>query len=114
RFGTMRREAFDLKHIGVYTLSRRLGSGGMGDVFLAEHRLLKRPCAVKVIRKDREDDASTISRFQNEVQATAQLTHPNTVEIYDYGVTDNGMFFYAMEFLPGMSAQELVDRAGPL
>lgn len=114
RFGTMRREAFDLKHVGVYTLNRRLGSGGMGDVFLAEHRLLKRPCAVKVIRQDREGDASTITRFQNEVQATAQLSHPNTVEIYDYGVTDNGMFFYVMEFLPGMSTQELVERAGPL
>jgi serine/threonine-protein kinase len=110
----MRREAFDLKHVGVYTLSRRLGGGGMGDVFLAEHRLLKRPCAVKVIREDREGDQSTLTRFQNEVQATARLTHPNTVEIYDYGVTDNGMFFYVMEFLPGMSVQELVDRTGPL
>ena len=114
RFGTLRRETFDLKHVGVYSLLRRLGSGGMGDVFLAEHRLLKRPCAVKLIRRDRENDDSTISRFQNEVQATAQLTHPNTVEIYDYGVTDNGMFFYVMEHLPGMSVQELVDRAGPL
>jgi serine/threonine protein kinase len=114
RFGTMRREAFDLKHVGVYTLNRRLGGGGMGDVFLAEHRLLKRPCAVKVIRQDREGDESTITRFQNEVQATARLTHPNTVEIYDYGVTDNGMFFYVMEYLPGMSTQELVERSGPL
>jgi len=113
-FGTMRREAFDLKHVGVYTLIRRLGGGGMGDVFLAEHRLLKRPCAVKVIRKDREGDGASLARFQNEVQATARLTHPNTVEIYDYGMTDDGMFFYVMEFLPGMSVQELVDRTGPL
>lgn len=114
RFGTLRREAFDLKHVGVYTLLRRLGGGGMGDVFLAEHRLLKRPCAVKLIRKDRENDESTITRFQNEVQATARLTHPNTVEIYDYGITDSGMFFYVMEYLPGMSVQEMVDRTGPL
>ncbi|MFO1094702.1 MAG: serine/threonine-protein kinase [Planctomycetaceae bacterium] len=114
RFGTLRREAFDLKHVGVYTLLRRLGGGGMGDVYLAEHRLLKRPCAVKLIRRDRETDEQTITRFQNEVQATARLTHPNTVEIYDYGVTDNGMFFYVMEYLPGMSVQELVERTGPL
>ncbi|MBL8848532.1 MAG: serine/threonine protein kinase [Planctomycetaceae bacterium] len=113
-FGTMRRETFDLQHVGVYQLVRRLGGGGMGDVFLAEHRLLKRPCAVKLIRKDRESDEGTIARFQNEVQATARLTHPNTVEIYDYGITDNGMFFYVMEYLPGLSVQELVDRSGPL
>lgn len=114
RFGTLRRETFDLKHVGVYTLVRPLGGGGMGDVYLAEHRLLKRPCAVKLIRKDRENDDATIARFQAEVQATARLTHPNTVEIYDYGITDNGMFFYVMEFLPGLSVQDLVERAGPL
>lgn len=114
RFGTLRREAFDLKHVGVYTLMRPLGSGGMGEVFLAEHRLLKRPCAVKLIRPDRAGDDASISRFQNEVQATARLTHPNTVEIYDYGVTDNGMFFYVMEYLPGLSLQEIVERTGPL
>jgi serine/threonine-protein kinase len=67
-----------------------------------------------LIRRDRESDAGTIARFQNEVQATARLTHPNTVEIYDYGITDNGTFFYVMEFLPGLSVQELVERSGPL
>ena len=114
RFGTLRREAFDLRNVGVYTLLRPLGSGGMGEVFLAEHRLLKRPCAVKLIRPDRAGDLTSIRRFEDEVQATARLTHPNTVEIYDYGVTDNGTFFYVMEFLPGMSLQDLVERTGPM
>ncbi len=114
RFGTLRREAFDLRNVGVYTLLRPLGSGGMGEVFLAEHRLLKRPCAVKLIRPDRAGDTTSIRRFEDEVQATARLTHPNTVEIYDYGVTDNGTFFYVMEFLPGMSLQDIVERTGPM
>jgi serine/threonine-protein kinase len=114
RFGTLRREAFDLRNVGVYTLIRPLGSGGMGEVFLAEHKLLKRPCAVKLIRPDRGADPRSIARFQDEVQATARLTHPNTVEIYDYGVTDNGTFFYVMEFLPGMSLEEIVERSGPM
>ena len=114
RFGALRREAFDLKKVGVYTLRRPLGGGGMGEVFLAEHRLLKRPCAVKLIRPDRAGDASSVARFESEVQATAQLTHPNTIEIYDYGVTGDGVFFYVMEYLPGLSLQEIVDRTGPM
>ena len=114
RFGALRKEAFDLKKVGVYTLKRPLGSGGMGEVFLAEHRLLKRPCAVKIVRPDRAGDASIAARFESEVQATARLTHPNTIEIYDYGLTADGVFFYVMEFLPGMSLQEIVDRTGPM
>lgn len=114
RFGALRQEAFDLKKVGVYTLKRKLGSGGMGEVFLAEHRLLKRPCAVKIIRPDRAGDASAAARFESEVQAAAGLTHPNTIEIYDYGLTADGVFFYVMEFLPGMSLQEIVERTGPM
>lgn len=114
RFVTLGREAFDAKRVGVYSLRRLLGTGGMGEVYLAEHRLLKRPCAVKLIRTDKTGDPRAIARFEGEVQATARLTHPNTVEIYDYGVTDDGVFFYVMEFLPGLSLQDIVDRTGPL
>ncbi len=114
RIGTLRREAFDAQKVGVYTLRRLLGSGGMGEVYLAEHRLLKRACAVKLIRPDRAGDVSAIARFESEVQAAARLTHPNTIEIYDYGITDSGTFYYAMEFLPGLSLQDIVDRTGPL
>lgn len=114
RLGTMRRQNFDAQKVGVYTLRQKLGEGGMGEVYLAEHRLLKRPCAIKLIRPEKESDPNAIARFESEVQATARLTHMNTVEIYDYGHTDDGTFFYAMEFLPGLNLQELVERCGPL
>ncbi|MBT4865856.1 MAG: serine/threonine protein kinase [Planctomycetaceae bacterium] len=114
RFGRLRREAFDAGREGTYTLREKLGSGGMGDVYLAEHRLLKRACAIKLIRSDKAGDPHAIARFEGEVQATAKLTHPNTVEIYDYGHTDDGTFYYAMEFLPGLNLQELVERYGQL
>lgn len=114
RIGKLRREAFDAQRIGAYTLKRKLGSGGMGEVHLAEHHLLKRPCAIKLIRPDRAGDATTIARFESEVQATARLTHPNTVEIYDFGFTDEGTFYYVMEYLPGMNLQECVEAGGPM
>ena len=106
----VRREAA----VGPYHLRALLGSGGMGEVYLAEHRLLKRPCALKRIRADRARDPDAIARFQREVQTMARLTHPNTAEIYDCGTTDDGEFYYVMEFLPGLSLQDIVDRTGPL
>ncbi|MCH9654795.1 MAG: serine/threonine protein kinase [Planctomycetes bacterium] len=114
RVGSLRREAFDAKGVGMYTLRQQIGSGGMGEVYLAEHRLLKRPCAIKLIRRDKVDDENVLLRFESEVQATAGLTHPNTIEIYDYGHTEEGTFYYAMEFLPGLNLQEIVERFGAL
>lgn len=114
RFGSLRREVFEAQHVGVYTLKEKLGSGGMGDVYLAEHHLLKRPCAIKLIKPEKADDPSALARFESEVQATASLTHQNTIEIYDYGHTEDGTFYYVMEYLPGMNLQEMVDRFGPL
>ena len=114
RFGSLRREAFDAKRLGLYTLRKKLGSGGMGEVYLAEHHLLKRPCAIKLIRPEKAGDPQAIARFEVEVQSAAKLTHPNTIEIYDYGHSQDGVFYYAMEFLPGLSLQEIVDRYGPL
>jgi len=112
--GTLRREAFEAKQVGQYHLRQRLGSGGMGEVYLAEHQLLKRPCVVKLIRPDKAGDPRVLARFQREVQATAQLSHWNTVEIFDYGIADDGTFYYVMEYLPGMSLGELVARYGPM
>lgn len=114
RFRRLRRDAFDAKRVGVYTLKEKLGAGGMGEVHLAEHQLLKRPCAIKLIRSDKAGDATAVARFESEVQSTAALTHMNTVEIYDYGFTQDGTFYYVMEYLPGLNLQEIVDQAGAL
>jgi len=110
----IRREAFKSRQLGQYQLTTKLGAGGMGEVYRAEHQLLKRPCAVKLIKPSKAADADTLARFEREVQATARLTHWNTVEIYDYGHADDGTFYYAMELLPGLSLEELVRYHGPL
>jgi eukaryotic-like serine/threonine-protein kinase len=112
--GRLRREAYEAKQIGQYRLKRKLGSGGMGEVYLAEHVLLKRPCAIKLIRPDKAGDPQALARFEQEVQATARLTHWNTVEIFDYGRADDGTFYYVMEYLPGMNLDQLVQMFGPL
>ena len=111
---SIRREAFKARQLGQYVLKTKLGSGGMGEVYRAEHQLLKRPCAVKLIKPGKAADALSLARFEREVQATAKLTHWNTVEIYDYGHADDGTFYYAMELLPGMNLEELVRCYGPL
>jgi len=110
----LRREALQARKLGQYHLRERIGSGGMGDVFLAEHEMLKRPCVIKLIRPDKVGDEAILARFQREVQATARLSHWNTVEILDYGRTEDGTFYYVMEHLPGMTLADLVDRHGPL
>src|SRR5262245_37432578 len=111
---SLRVEAFKARQMGQYHLKERLGAGGMGEVYLAEHRLLKRPCAIKVIRPGSQADPAAIARFEREVRTTAKLTHWNTVNIFDYGRTDDGTFFYVMEYLRGLSLAELVQRHGPL
>jgi serine/threonine-protein kinase len=109
-----RRETAQARSLGPYTLGEKLGQGGMGEVYLAEHRLLKRTCAVKLIRPENSGDAKAITRFQAEVQATARLNHPNTIGIFDYGISEDGTYFYAMEYLSGMNLEEIVSRFGPL
>lgn len=99
---------------GPYQLGRKLGGGGMGDVYLAEHSLLKQPCAVKVIRRDRLRDPKTLARFEREVRATARLKHPNCIEIYDYGQNEEGTFYYVMEYLPGLTLDQIVKKSGRL
>ena len=110
----LRRQVMEARQLGQYQLRRRLGSGGMGEVFLAEHQLLKRPCALKLIRPDSVTDSRALARFEREVRLTATLSHPNTVEIYDYGRAEDGTYYYVMEYLPGLSLAELVERHGPL
>ncbi len=102
------------RQLGQYRLRRCIGGGGMGEVYLAEHQLLKRPCALKLIRPGAEVGAKALARFEREVQLTATLSHPNTIEIFDYGRTEDGSYYYVMEYLPGLSLSELVERHGPL
>jgi serine/threonine-protein kinase len=111
---SLRHEAFRARQMGQYHLKEPIGAGGMGEVYLAEHLLMKRPCAIKLIRPEKAGDPTVLARFEREVRATAKLSHWNTIDIYDYGRADDGTFYYVMEFLPGMSLQELVTKYGPL
>ena len=86
----------------------------MGEVYLAEHQLLKRPCAIKLIRPGKARDPRASRASSAKFAATAKLSHWNTVEIFDYGSTEDGTFYYVMEYLPGLSLAELVERFGPL
>ena len=103
----------EYRRIGPYHLEKQIGEGGMGKVFKAQHDLLKRPTALKILKPELTSDTA-IRRFSREVQFACQLSHPNTVDIYDYGCTTEGHFYYAMEFLSGLSLQELVQKFGPL
>ena len=103
-----------VRRLGQYRLLERIGNGGMGEVYRAQHMFLRRPCAIKLIREDSQDTARSLQRFEREVQATASLHHPNIVDVYDYGRAEDGTFFYVMEFLSGLSLEQLVRRYGPL
>ncbi len=111
---SLRREVRVAKQFGQYQLRELIGSGGMGEVYLAEHQLLKRPCAIKLIRPTRAGDPAALKRFEREVRSAARLTHWNTIEIYDYGRTEDGTFYYVMEHLKGLSLGDLVVQHGPL
>jgi eukaryotic-like serine/threonine-protein kinase len=110
----LRRQAAEARELGQYRLRERIGAGGLGEVYLAEHRLLKRPCAVKLIRPDIIAHPNALVRFEREVQITATLSHPNIVEIYDYGRSEDGTYYYVMEYLSGRDLEELVKHHGPL
>jgi serine/threonine-protein kinase len=106
--------------LGAYELEERLGSGGMGEVWRARHRLLARPAAVKIVRRSfvsggRPDDVrNVLRRFEHEAQATASLTSPHTISVYDFGITEDGTFYYVMEMLDGLDLESLVIKFGRL
>lgn len=102
----------EAQQLGQYTLEEEIGRGSMGTVYRARHQLLKRPTAVKLLRV-RNLDERALLRFEHEVQLTASLSHPNTIAIYDYGRTQDGVFYYAMEYLEGIDLQALVEADGP-
>ncbi|MBC7856621.1 MAG: serine/threonine protein kinase [Pirellulaceae bacterium] len=111
---SLQAQAYQARQLGQYRLKKLIGSGGMGDVYLAEHQLMKRPCAIKVIRPEKAGDPKVLARFEREVQATAKLSHWNSIDIFDYGRADDGTFYYVMEYLPGMNLGEIVKRFGPM
>jgi serine/threonine-protein kinase len=118
RQNALQRQAFEAireaKQLGAYTLKKKLGAGGMGEVWLAEHRLLKRPCAIKFIRTELAANPDTARRFEREVRAMTALTHFNTVRIFDYGSSADGSFYYVMEHLDGPALDDLMKSRGPL
>jgi len=114
------REIAKARAMGSYQLEERLGQGGMGEVWRAKHRLLARTAAIKLIRPTLVGDgAGGVSeqarqRFEREAQAIARLRSPHTVDLFDYGIADDGAFYYAMELLEGLDADALVRRFGPI
>ncbi|MET0387537.1 MAG: serine/threonine-protein kinase [Polyangiales bacterium] len=109
----LQQEVRDARRMGQYTLIEKLGQGGMGIVYRASHALLRRPSALKLLPPDKLGPAS-VARFEREVQLTARLTHPNTIRIFDYGRTPDGIFYYVMEYLDGASLDEVIATTGAM
>jgi serine/threonine-protein kinase len=114
------REVAAARELGSYRLEEKLGQGGMGEVWRGRHRMLARPAAIKVIRPALAGDGRTAAfddlkrRFEREAQVTAGLRSPHTVGLYDFGVADDGSFYYVMELLDGLDAETMVKRFDPL
>lgn len=110
----LRRSARRAERMGNYTILKKLGSGGMAEVYLAHHARMVRPSAVKVLRLPKEASRETLARFEREIRLASRLTHPHTIAIFDFGRADRETFYYAMEYLEGIDLEAFVRRFGPL
>ncbi len=111
----LRQQVAEANELGQYVLEERIGSGGMGEVWRARHRLLIRPAAIKLIRPQMSGDPELLlRRFEREARATAALKSPHTVQLYDFGATEDGRLYYVMELLDGLDLETLVRQYGPL
>jgi eukaryotic-like serine/threonine-protein kinase len=99
--------------LGSYSLIEKIGEGGMGEVYIARHALLRRTAALKLLRRDRTDDAS-FSQFEKEARLVSSLRHPNTVEVYDFGRAKDGTFYFVMQYLPGHDLHQWVKKTGAM
>jgi serine/threonine-protein kinase len=115
----LRRQVAEASELGQYLLEEKIGGGGMGEVWRARHRLLIRPAAIKLIRQRAlaaitDDPETLVRRFEREARATAALTSPHTVQLYDFGVAEDGRLYYVMELLDGLDLDTLVRQYGPV
>jgi serine/threonine-protein kinase len=108
---SLQEQVREARQLGQYTLEAKIGEGGMGVVYRARHAFLRRPTAIKLLPPERAG-AQNLVRFEREVQQTSRLFHPNTIAIYDFGHTADGIFYYVMEYLDGVSFQQLVEGDG--
>ena len=111
---TMRRQLHAASRLGNYVIEGELGKGGMGKVYRAQHAMIRRPTAVKVMEAQAARSPEALARFEREVQLSATLSHPNTISIYDFGRSEDATFYYVMEYLDGVDLQRLVEKYGPL
>jgi serine/threonine protein kinase len=109
----LRKKASEAQKLGQYTLGAKIGEGGMGAVYRASHAMMKRDVAIKLLPFDRAGKVGLV-RFEREVQLTSRLNSPNTIAIFDYGRTPDGVFYYVMEYIDGFSLEDLTVRFGPI
>lgn len=109
---TLKCQLYNSRALGRYKLKKRIGAGGMGEIWLAHHHALRRDVAVKILKPGKTGDQQAVARFEREVRATSELVHPNTVRVFDYGVTNDGLWYYAMELLDGLDMHDEIVKNG--